>query len=325
MSKKRPFKVVPFPDGTIIKNNYFTIRDPIYDPNDVHENYDHVGDYIITASSFADDKHKPFNAFNGGKTGSWKTNYKKNPYIFKSETDGKVYDYCQNPYFTLEKLGDLVQTIPSNYQGGGSQQTVYSTLVGVLKNRYGGEWIQIQLPDANPIYLFRYSIRTPSNKDLCTHPKSFLLLGSKDGKTWQYIDMQVLALTDAPKYTGLSSSVVYEINSTDYFYYFRFVITEMFPGNGVLEISQISLFTFLEHTPNPNAVEEGFMNRTPNQINYSNFQLSSNLPEIFPTIPTDIVPYEDKKLDDGIQIQLVICFFLTILASSMFYYKLIKK
>jgi hypothetical protein len=330
--KIKPYKVVPFPDGTMFKRNEITIEDPIYDPSDRNESYDHTGDYAITSSSYSDEKHMPFHAFNGGKSGSWKTNFKNNTFVFKKKKSGNVKSYCQDPYFVIPNLkvdsnpnNDLIQTVPSAYQGGGSPETFYTTMVGNIA--YRGEWIQIQVPTTSPIYLFRYSIFTPSRDDeKCTFPKSFVLLGSKNGNSWDYIDFQTIPLSKVSEYTGLSSPKVYNLNTTDYYFFFRFVIIELFPGNGVLEISQINLFTFLEHTPNATAVEEGFTNKNNTILNYSNFHISNHISEIFPAISN--VPIEEdmfKRNDEDLQRNIYIGLFFTFLASSFFYYNLTRK
>jgi len=315
----------------MFKRNDIYIEDPIYDPSDRHENYDHTGEYIISASSYSDEKHMPFNAFNGGKTGTWKTNFKNNPFVFKKKKSGTVPSYCQDPYFAIPKLTVaetpkkvLAQTVPSNYQGGGSEQTKYTTMVG--NTPYRGEWIQIQVPTTSPIFLFRYSIFTPNSDDICTFPKTFLLLGSKDGSKWEYIDFQTLPLSKAYDYTDISSPVVYNLNTTEYYVYFRFVFVELFPGNSVLEISQINLYTFLEHTPNVTAVEEGFTNKCNTKLNYSNFQISTYISEIFPSVNAKPVVEDNlKTIDDDLQTNIYIGLLLTFLASGIFYYNLTRK
>jgi hypothetical protein len=293
-----PIKIVPFPDTTKFKSNTITIDEPIFDPNDKFQDYDHMGKYLVSASSYADDKHQPFNVFNGGKTNSWKTNFNGNKFNFKP----KVPYYCQDPYVVIKTEGDMVQTIPSIYQGGGSSTSKYTTMVG--NTPYSGEWIQIELPRVSPAYLFRYSILTPTREDgTCTFPKSFLLVGSKDGNNWSYIDLQAVTLTNAPNMNS-RIPITYDINTTDYYFFYRFIFIELFPNNGILEINQINLFAFTEPTPNKNAIFEGFENIDSDGIMYSNlhpFKISNIVDEtkntrhlenvIFREEPNDIIFY----------------------------------
>jgi len=276
---QRPYSVVPFPDGTLFSSNTIKINKKIFDLNDIREDYDHKGTYIVSASSYAgcddgaikcDNDHQPYHVFNGGKTGSWKTNYSGNKYIFKP----KLNDYYKDPYLVLGPEGGLTQTVSSIYQGGGSAKTKYTTIVG--KTAYNGEWIQIQVPDTSPVYLFRYSILTPDSgdKNICTYPKSFVLVGSKDGNTWNYIDLKNLSLNDAPN-TSNRTPIVNNINSQDYYFYYRFIILEMFPNNSILEIDQINLYAFTSPIPNKNAVTESFVGMN----SFSNYNISTILNE----------------------------------------------
>jgi len=305
---QRPFKVLPLPDGTRFKSNTLTISDAIYDPSDKHEVYDHTGAYKVTASSYADDKHEPYNVFNGGNTSSWKTNYGGNTYIFKP----KSQDYCKDPYLVIKEDG-MTQTTPSIYQGGGSTQTKYTTMVG--STAYNGEWIQIQLPTVSPLYLFRYSILTPNGEDgISTFPKSFLLVGSKDGNIWNYIDLQTIPLTNPPD-TKIRTPIVYDINSNDHYLFYRFVFIEMFPGNSILEINQINLFAFVEPTPNKNAIEEGFTN-----MGYSNFNISKYIDDPIKPIDVETI-YPINKYDST---DIYFALLLTFLASAMIFLRFSK-
>jgi hypothetical protein len=271
-----PYNLVPFPDGTLFSSNTITIDKPIYDSSDIHEDYDHTGTYTVTASSYAGcqssgckNDYKPYNVFNGGQTGSWKSNYSGNKNIFKP----KVNDYCKDPYLLLPPEGGLTQTVSSVYQGGGSSKTKYVTMVG--QTAYNGEWIQISIPVKTPLNLFRYSLMTPDSGDpnRCSYPKSFVLVGSRDGNVWSYIDLQNLSLNNKPD-TSSETPIVYDVNILKHYYYYRFIFLEMFPNNNVIEVSQINLYVTTEPTTNRNAVS-GFQNMS----SYSNYTLSNTLNE----------------------------------------------
>jgi len=261
--KQKPFQILPFPDGrTKFTSNTLVIDNPMFDENDIHEIYDHTGEYVVTASSYSDNTHMPYNVFNGGRVSSWKTNFADNKYVFK--TEAPIPGYCKDPYNSSNNG-------PSSYQGGGSSKTKYVTKVDNID--YKGEWIQIQLPTTSPIYLFRYSITTPrQNDDICRFPRSFLLAGSKDGSNWTYIDLQTLQLNNPPS----TSDKTYNVNVAEHYRYLRFIFLDMFPKNKFLEINKIDLYGFITITPNRNAIEEGFDN-IDSKFSYSGFEISKDI------------------------------------------------
>jgi hypothetical protein len=116
---------------------------------------------------------------------------------------------------------------------------------------------------------------TPDSGDpnRCSYPKSFVLVGSRDGAIWSYIDLQNLSLNNRPN-TSSETPIVYNVNIQKYYYYYRFIFLEMFPNNNVIEVSQINLYVTTAPTPNRNAVS-GFQNMS----SYSNYTLSNTLNE----------------------------------------------
>jgi hypothetical protein len=331
--KQRPFKIVPIPDDTTkFTSNRLVIEEAIFDENDYRKVYDHIGEYLVSASSYSDKDHMPYNVFNGGGR-SWKTNYADNKYVFTMK-ESKTPSYCTDPY-NSSKNG------PSSYQGGGSSKTKYTT--NVDNKEYNGEWIQIQLPTTSPIYLFRYSILTPvemkisvpniindgfTEYTVCTFPRSFLVAGSKDGNKWTFLDLQALPL-DNPPNTSDRKPRIYDINTSDYYRYLRFIFIDMFPNNKLLEISQINLFGFIEITPNRNAIEEGFAN-IDSGISYSGFEISKVSDEtskqlqhlkhdhIRETVTTPTPTYSSTS-------NIYIPLFLTVIVGSMLIFRAIRK
>jgi hypothetical protein len=149
---------------------------------------------------------------------------------------------------------------------------------------------------------------------ISTFPKSFLLVGSKDGNKWNYIDLQTIPLTSPPD-TKIRTPVVYDINANDYYLFYRFIFIEMFPGNSILEINQINLFAFVEPTPNKNAIGEGFTN-----MNYSNFKISKYIDDEIKSVDIETI-YQIEKSDST---DIFFALFLTFLASTFIFIRFSK-
>jgi hypothetical protein len=319
MSSNIPLLILPLPDGTQFKSDTLEISKPIYDKNDVKKHYNHIGKYIVTSSSFPDKNHLPYNVFNNDNS-TWKSNYTGNDFRFK----GSTQSYKQDPYTNLT-IG------PSVYQGGGLPETFYVTIVENMP--YNGEWLQVQIPEGEyPIYLFRYTISTPKRKDgISSFPKTFLLVGSVDGSTWEYIDMHTLALTQKKNVTEMT----FDINSLNYYYYYRFIFVDFFPECSIVEINKISMYGFLDQTPNLNAVREGFDNYN-HPVNYSDFKISNQLNEFIKpstnqlligsnNYESDIKVLDINDVSGKENMNNYISVILTILASSLIYLTLVKK
>jgi hypothetical protein len=107
--------------------------------------------------------------------------------------------YTQAPY---DKSG--------KYVGGGGCGNTWTTISND-KRTHSGEWIQVQFP--YPLVLKRYS--------LMTNARSFIIFGSMDGKSWNYVDnkrdMEIL----------IDPNKEFVVHTADQAYsYYRLVIRE---------------------------------------------------------------------------------------------------
>lgn len=240
-----PLQIIPIPSRTLsFRSNKLVVENPIIDNS---LNFTHTGTYTVTCSSFANNNTLPYNAFNNISSKYWQCDYTSNK-DFGNTIPPPTYTkaYTKNPY-TNSATGN------SAYQGGGSSENKWSTLIGKGTGGTGsnttpifGEWIQIHIPKEIPAYLFRYSILTPiPNGNALTFPTKFIILGSetgpdKEGETynWQYVDQQNLA---TPKDTSSQIPVVFNLNSTNSYHYYRLIITEMPPNSSIVRISQFAI------------------------------------------------------------------------------------
>jgi hypothetical protein len=109
------------------------------------------------------------------------------------------------------------------YFGGASTSVRTPTLITVY-----GEWIQVKLPYA--LSITEYSMTPRSNTYKYQFPKSWYLVGSNDGITWDAIDYQ--------NYTTIINQVYFSGNSyknQNYYRYLRIIllnITSNGTGNG---------------------------------------------------------------------------------------------
>jgi hypothetical protein len=138
--------------------------------------------------------------------------------------------------------------------------------------------------DRREDYKYNIPFPIPNPQKYTSHfPKVFSVVGSMDGNTWHYIDQQ--SFIDPPDLpidsidperqrlnfkqgmtidTG-NNTVTFHVNSLDHYTYFRLIVTEMFPGNTCVQISQWGLFAFVDIiTPNAMSVLT-----TENYENYS--------------------------------------------------------
>lgn len=243
-----PLQIIPIPSSKVsFSSNKLIVEDPIIDNS---LNFTHTGTYTITSSSFASNNTLPYNAFNNISSKYWQCDYMNNK-DFGNTIPPPTYTkaYTKNPY-TNSATGN------SAYQGGGSSENKWSTIIGQGSGGTGGkgsdttpifgEWIQIHIPKEIPAYLFRYSILTPIPKgNALTFPTKFIILGSETGPdkegeayNWQYVDQQNLA---TPKDTSSQVPVVFNLNSTNSYHYYRLIITEMPPNNSIVRISQFTI------------------------------------------------------------------------------------
>ena len=193
-------KVIPIPNNTFTSNIitiYNPIKDNIYD-------YDHTGTYKIKCSSYANN-YPPYNAFNKLNNTYWQCG--NNNDTFYSDTC-KITSYSTNPYKNVRVNNGYEN---SSYQGGNA--TKHATNVGTIgQNKIYGEWIQIQIPKASKLYLRDYSILTPvPTPGNSTFPTKFMVVGSNDQTTWEYIDLQNKNNVD----TTFQKPIVFNVNSTN--------------------------------------------------------------------------------------------------------------
>jgi hypothetical protein len=250
-------QIIPIP-GNSFESNTITITEPI---NDNESKYDHIGEYIASSSSYSSDDNIPASAFNKVSNAFWQCDYAKNP-EYNIHKFGYKKPYMNNPYI---KSADGPSTYNPN--GGGVDGTQMATYIGSLANKVkvSGEWLQIKLPAQYPVYLYKYSILTPPPMNgIITFPKSFVIVGSMDGTTWDYVDQQTMQKTVD---TTNREPVVFNINSEKKFCYFRLIILSLFKQNDIIAINQWSLFG----TPIPVINREGMVG-----YNVKSFSPSSN-------------------------------------------------
>jgi hypothetical protein len=158
------------------------------------------GTYTINQSSTSDGA-----GFNLFKYNNPTDNY------WISGCKGSPSNFTQNSYNGLN---------PSQYQGGGSDNVNYSTNMNGTPIR--GEWIEISLP--YKLQLSSYAFY-PLNTWERSAINKFYILGSNDKSVWYKLDLKDLNNT-IPSTTIL----VYDINTTTSYSYFRLVISELMSG-----------------------------------------------------------------------------------------------
>jgi hypothetical protein len=259
-------KVIPIPKYNINSNN-FNVTQPIYDNS---FNYNHTGNYSITSSSYYKN-FKPYNAFN--KVGL----NNSIPWVCDSSNSNTITTnytpYSQPPYYNSNN-----SEINCSYQGGGNKngklKNYWETIIkggkDLSNSTIAGEWIQIKIPtlrnESNTIYLYNYSILTPiPTNGIYTFPTKFMIVGSKDGETWNYVDQRNLSIID----TTNQEPIKFNINSIESYSYFRLIIIEMPPQNYFVSISnwQLNFVPILKYNP------ETFTNMN---TNYDYFHFTSN-------------------------------------------------
>lgn len=224
-------QIIPIPNESFTKNK-LTIKDAI---NDNEYNYDHIGDYIASSSSYSNDKNTAENAFNPTGDAFWQCDYANNPEYNKNTFDHKPYK--QNPYVKSDVGKSIYQP-----NGGGAPNTKFTTIVNIAgqPQPIKGEWLQIQIPNTNPIYLYKYSILTPPPVDgVITFPKNFTVVGSNDGIKWNYIDQQVMI---EPVDTTNRKPVVFNLNCREKYNIFRLIINSLFVNNDIVLINKWELY-----------------------------------------------------------------------------------
>jgi len=244
MSNPLPLiQVLPLQNGAVLTSNNTQVAG--IDTKSIKD-YQPNGSYITSASSMANDDNQPYKAFNGSRQSYWQCDYNNNP-NYASYKVGYP-KYRQDPFNSAQ---------PSSYQGGGDPSNKWSTQIGDGGNKafLSGEWIQIQLPYS--IYLYKYSIMTPAyNNNISSFPTKFAVVGSTDGKTWNYIDQHNLSPDELPKQSQPMKTI--NINSTNKFSYFRLIISEMSQGMNIVRINQWNLFGITYVSVNPNVGTEKF-------------------------------------------------------------------
>jgi len=274
----QPVQLVPIPDPKNVVKFTSSTLDVTTKINDNRYNFDHTGRYIVSSSSYAGPTTAPWNAFNPSSNSFWMTDFANNP-NFDSKKFAYKAPYVNNPYsYSVDG--------PSAYQsnGGGTIQTNFSTLVGTdtKQTTIFGEWLQIQIPPEFPVYLFKYSILTPSpapGSNTITFPKKFIIVGSVDGTVWNYVDQRNIKNPGAYDTTDRAPRV-FNINSINRYTYFRLIVSEMFEKNSTLSINQWALYGMAEQVKNNDAFTTmsgsniQYNTLLPNE-KYSNYSLSN--------------------------------------------------
>lgn len=273
----KPLQITPIPSPYVyFKNNTLDISDPIIDNS---LNFTHQGLYTITCSSFANNKTKPYHVFNNPSANYWQCDYKSNP-DFGNTSPQPTYSasYTQNPY-TNSSTGN------SAYQGGGPAATKWQTVVGTDSTTpLLGEWIQIQIPNEIPAYLYSYSILTPIPEgNILTFPTKFIILGSETGGAWEYVDQQNI---QPPYDTSNEVPKVFNLNTTKSYHYYRLVISEMPPNNSIIRINHFGLNVMPTLTTNRDAFTNMDSYRSPHYFNlidchrhFVNYKASQPIPD----------------------------------------------
>jgi hypothetical protein len=189
--------------------------------------YNPNGEYIFSASSSATPSSQPFNAFDGNETTYWQCDYFGNP-------GGK---YTQGPYYHSYKY--------SPYIGGGDDQfrvtyTNYRDTEGA-EIGVSGEWVQVKFP--NPLYIYKYEMEFAA--DSCI-PQRYVLLGSHDGYSWEYIHHNFLTFPSQKEKhviaTATNSRILTaEINNIHKYTHYRFVVTEIRGQSPYLKIKNFKI------------------------------------------------------------------------------------
>jgi len=296
-------KVIPIPNKNF-KSNSIEVTEEIKDNK---FDYKHTGKYNIKASSYTD-IYLPYNAFNKLSNKYWQCGTKNKPFYSPENCNSITYSF--DPY--RNSITDN-----SAYQGG---KTKITTDVGFLnkpneKNEIYGEWIQIYIPNAEKLYLHSYSILTPipineKSKKIFTFPTKFMVVGSNDEQNWEYIDLQYITTY---KDTTLQTPIIFNVNSSYSYSYYRLIIMEMPPKNSIVRINQWAL----NFSPYLSMNIDAFTN-----MNYTNFNTSNPLEIEKHNNSFNETEYLDNtNYNDILQI---IC--TSILAISiLFYYKKLLK
>jgi hypothetical protein len=184
------------------------------------------GRYVIESSSSYSNDTQPFVAFNNDTSKYWQCDVSGNP---KYESMKSTYPkYTNNPY----QLNSAITTTSKNevaieniYTGGGNINNTWFSTVNNVDIK--GEWIQIKLPQA--IYLTGYDIITPfynGDESHSTFPKSFILVGSNDGKKWTLLDRKVDIVPPSTNKI-VPPTIKYTLQPTASYSTYRLIITSM--------------------------------------------------------------------------------------------------
>ena len=223
-------KITPNNNEYVFTNNSANIN--IHRGKDSFKN----GNYTISSSSYSDNLHDAYNAFNSindyWKSGDIKNN--QNNIMLQDMNDFDL-DFLNNDDKN-DKKGYFSNKKNSSAASFTGDKEKYNTWVTTLydKNQILGEWIQIHLPYS--VIISKYSFIVPVNGN---NPRKFYLLGSNDQIRWHILDSQNL-FEKYPKYDNYT----FEVIQNEKFSYFRLVISELFGSNEVT-ISNINLYGYL--------------------------------------------------------------------------------
>jgi hypothetical protein len=308
MNSKNIIKVVPIPNNNFTKNE-ITITNPI---NDNKFDFTHKGTYIVSSSSYANNDTQVYNAFNSLSNKYWQSNYNGNKDYSKDPYTNSINNLINSSFFGIGN-NTITNIEYSNVKDGNNKP---------IRKTINGEWIQIKIPDnfSNDIYLYSYSILTPKPTDrVKTFPTRFMVVGSNDGKIWEYIDNQNLYPID----TSVQRPIVFNINSPFKYSYYRLIIIEMPPKNRVVRISQWAL-NFLPYSAiNKEAFSN--LNTLTNNTHYDDSVFNNNLKYLSYNTSNPVINKEENNLpiesSNGLKNDIVlpiIC--LSVLAISIIFY-----
>ena len=114
------------------------------------------------------------------------------------------------------------------YDSSGNPNIGTSTIAGSIT--YNGEWLQLQLP--SPISIQSYSIQCRT--DLVNQmPSTFVILGSLDGSTWNFVDSQ-------SGYTWTyGQTITFTLTSPSAYYsYYRYIVTKLNGTYGYISVAE---------------------------------------------------------------------------------------
>jgi hypothetical protein len=286
-------QITPLPNNLLLSSSVTTIGNNSISTLDSYgniiTNYTPNGTYKVASSSvmgsLTNSVNMPYNIFNKTTTGNyWQSDVSGGVNKNGGDSSTKLLysypGYTQNAYLsTSSKTATSNLTAP--YQGGGSTDNTWTTIVSSKNISLPGEWVQIQLP--YQVYLTKYQLITPPSimigktKITATFPTKFTVVGSNNGETWDYVNQQNLSTANT-----IPNDNTYTITSSNKYSYFRLIISEMQYSMSNVAISgwYLSGTTFLSTT------KSGFMTLSRamevSDIDYGNMNTNKFINSLLP-------------------------------------------